>query len=321
MNKNILHIAHSLSETSNKFEMPTNKVSEIIDECKQILLTEREKRPPPHLDDKVLTSWNGLMISAFAKAYAVYGDEAYYDTAKKAAEFILANMYDNNSSTLMHRYRDGESRFEGTLEDYSFFIQALIDLWEAGFDIKYLETAIKLTEKMINDFYDKNEGAFYDTSGNDKSILVRTKEDYDSAEPTGNSIAVLSLLRLSQITHNDKWFEMANDSILLFSKKLEEQPYAMPQMLSALDFALNNPKQIVMSGDLKKEETYHLINEINNHFIPNKVLIHIGSSNIPDILNTWAMYKSDKPTVYVCENYTCQLPVASVEELKILLHK
>ena len=319
VNKNILHIAHSLSETSNKFEMPTNKVSEIIEECKQILFTEREKRPAPHLDDKVLTSWNGLMISAFAKAYAVFGDESYYDTAKKAAEFILANMFDSKSNTLKHRYRDGESRFEGTLEDYAFFTQGLIDLWEAGFDIKYLETSIVLAGKMINDFYDKNEGAFFDTSGNDKSILVRTKEDYDSAEPTGNSIAVMNLLRLSQITHNDEWFQMANDSINLFSKKLEEQPYAMPQMLSALDYALNNPKQIVISGDLKKEETNRMISEINNHFIPNKVLIHLDSSNIPDVLNSWAMYKSEKPTVFVCENYTCQLPVTTTDELKNLL--
>ncbi len=114
---------------------------------------------------------------------------------------------------------------------------------------------------------------------------------------------------------------MANDSILLFSKKLEEQPYAMPQMLSALDFALNNPKQIVISGDLEKEETKFLISEINNHFIPNKVLIHIDGNNISEVLNSWAMYKSDKPTVYVCENYTCQLPVTTVDELKKLLEK
>lgn len=321
VNKNILHIAHSLSETSNKFEMPTNKVSEIIEECKQILLTEREKRPAPHVDDKVLTSWNGLMISAFAKASAVYGDEKYYDIAKKAAEFILNNLYDENNKTLKHRYRDGELRFEGTLDDYAFFIQALIDIWEAGFDIKYLETAMLLTEKMISDFYDNAEGAFYDTSGNDKSILVRTKEDYDSAEPTGNSIAVMNLLRLSQITHNNKWFEMANDSISLFSGKLEEQPYAMPQMLSALDFALNNPKQIVISGDLNKDETKHLIREINNHFMPNKVLIHIDENNIPGVLSSWGMYKSEKPAVYVCENYTCQLPVSTIEELKKLLEK
>jgi uncharacterized protein YyaL (SSP411 family) len=321
VDKNILYLAHSISETANKFDKPTNAVNEIIEEDKKILFQHREKRPQAHLDDKVLVSWNGLMISAFAKAYQVFGDESYLHKAKDSTDFILTKMFNENNNSLMHRYRDGESRFDGNLEDYAFFIQGLIDLYEASFEFKYLETAVILSGKMITDFYDNDEGGFYDTSGIDKSILVRTKEDYDSAEPTGNSIAILNLLRLSEITDNKSWHEKAYNSILLFSKKIEAQPYAMPQMLVALDFALNKPKQIVISGDKKSNEAQNLMREVYSRFIPCKVLIHIDEESTSEILKPWFIYKSAKPTAYVCENYTCRLPVNNVNDLAKLLDK
>ncbi|MCC7159519.1 MAG: thioredoxin domain-containing protein, partial [Ignavibacteria bacterium] len=206
--KNILYIAHSVSETSNKFEKPTDEVARIIEEGKMILFDVREKRPLCHLDDKILTNWNGLMITAFAKASQVFGEAGYLEKAKNSAEFILKTLFKPESNTLLHRFRDGEAKIEGTLEDYAFFIQALIDLYESCFDEKYLDHAIKLTGTMINDFYDNEGGGFFDTSGKDKSILVRTKEDYDSAEPTGNSVAILCLLRLSYITGKIELYDM-----------------------------------------------------------------------------------------------------------------
>jgi uncharacterized protein YyaL (SSP411 family) len=208
-----MYIVHSISEASGKFEKSTNEISEIIDECKKILFKAREKRPKCHLDDKILTSWNGLMISAFAKAYRVFGETSYFEKAKSAADFIIENLYSKETNILLHRYRDGEAKRHGTLEDYAYFIPGLVDLYESCFDESYLEIAVNLTGRMTEDFYDNNDAGFFDTSGKDKSILVRTKEDYDSAEPTGNSIAILNLARLSYITGNTDLYDKAYNSI------------------------------------------------------------------------------------------------------------
>lgn len=321
MNKNILHQAYSLSDTSDKFKITADKTDKILTESKKILFEAREKRPRPHLDDKVLTSWNGLMISAFAKAYNVLGDEKYIELAKKSAGFILRNLF--KDKVLLHRYRDGEARYDGTLEDYAFFIQALVDLYEAYFDEKYLERTIELTNTMIEYFYDNKNGGFFDTSDKDKSILLRTKEDYDSAEPTGNSIAIMDLLRLSQLTENEDYHNKAIESLKLFSGKMFEQPYATPQMLCALDFSLTKPKQIIIAGNKNDKPAREMIREVHNHYIPNKILIfaEAGKENklipfLSSILKT-----SDKKTAYVCENYTCKLPVSNINDFKKLLEE
>lgn len=319
--KNILYFAHSIREASDKFEKPTNAIAEILDECKRILFEAREKRPKSHLDDKVLTSWNGLMITAFAKAYQVYGEVAYLEKARNAADFIIANLYNKKTNLLLHRWRDGEAKIAGTLEDYAFFTQGLLDLYESCFDEGYLNIAIGLTDKMIADFYDNDEGGFYDTSGEDKSILVRTKEDYDSAEPTGNSIAILNIARLSYITGNTKLFDKAYSSISAFSDKLGKMPYAMPQMLVALEYILFKPKQIVIAGKENDEMTYRMLQEVYKRFMPDKVLIQIDPKNIGDT-KTFAkdvITKADKTTAYVCENFACNLPVTTLEEfIKII---
>lgn len=319
--KNILYLAHSIREASDKFEKPTNAIAEILDECKRILFTAREKRPKSHLDDKVLTSWNGLMISAFAKAYQVYGEVAYLEKTKNAADFIIANLYNKETNLLLHRWRDGEAKIEGTLEDYAFFTQGLLDLYESCFDESYLNTAISITDKMISDFYDNDEGGFYDTSGEDKSILVRTKEDYDSAEPTGNSIAILNLARLSFITGNTELFDKAYNSVIAFSDKLTKMPYAMPQMLVALEYILFKPKQIVIAGKEKDEMTYRMLQEVYKRFMPDKILIQIDPKNI-SCTKTFAkdvITKADKTTAYVCENFACNLPVTTLEEFNKII--
>lgn len=315
MNKNILHQVHSLSDTSNNFNITADETDKILTKAKKILFKAREKRLRPHLDDKILTSWNGLIISAFAKAYNVFGDEKYIDITRKSADFILKNLFKNK--ILLHRYRDGEARYDGTLEDYAFFIQSLIDLFEACFDEKYLEKAIEFTNLMIEYFYDKENGGFFDTSDKDKSILFRTKGDYDSAEPTGNSIAIMDLLRLSQLTENEDYNNKAIESLSLFSGKMTEQPYGTPQMLCALDFSLNKPKQIIIAGNKNNKLAKEMIREFHNHYIPNKILIfaETGKENklIPFLSSI--LKASEKTTAYVCENYACKLPVHSLKDL------
>ncbi len=320
-NKNILYIAHSISETSNKFEKSTDEIHTIIEDCKKVLFETREKRPKPHLDDKVLVSWNGLMISAFTKAYQVFEKNEYLDSARSSAEFILSKLYDPKNNSLLHRYRDGEARFEGNLSDFAFFIQGLIDLYESSFDEKYLAFSVNLTESMLENFYDFENDGFFDTSGKDDSILVRTKEDYDSAEPTANSIAILNLLRLSQLTDNKQWYDKAYNSIMLFSKKLSAQPYAMPQMLCALDFALHKPMQIIISGEKNAFEVREMLAEVHKRYIPGKILIfaNVKSSSglMPFLANI--VSDSDKATAYICENYACKLPVSNITEFSRLL--
>ncbi len=321
--KNILYIARSVSETSNKFGLSTDETVKILRRSEDRMFEVREKRPRPHLDDKILTSWNGLMISAYAKAFQVLGETEYLERAVKSAEFIINNLYDKSSHTLKHRWRDGDARFEGTLEDYAFFTQALMDLYESCFNEKYLEIAVSLTETSINDFYDDENGGFFDTTGKDKSILVRTKEDYDSAEPTGNSIAILNLLRLSYITENTAWYDKANISLLLFAEKIIKMPYGMPQMLVALNLLLNKPKQIVISGKKDDETAMQMIKEVYKRFIPNKILIYIDPEKAGES-RTFApkiIGKAGKTTAYVCENFACRLPVNNAGELVKLINE
>jgi uncharacterized protein YyaL (SSP411 family) len=325
INKNILYNAHSISETANKFELSTDEANRIIVESEELLFEARGNRPNPHLDDKILTSWNGMMISAFAKTYAVFEKQSaaggYLELAQRSADFILEKLYDENKRMLLHRFRDGEARFEGTLEDYAFFIQGLLDLYESCFDEKYLEKAAMLSELMITYFYDNDEAGFFDTSGNDKSILVKTKEDYDSAEPTGNSIAIMNLLRISQLTDNKDMLDKAQKSLELFSGKMTAQPYAMPQMLCALDFSLAKPTEIIIAGKKDDALTQEMIHEVHSRFIPNRILIlaEPGKENklIPFLSSI--VKQNDKTTAYVCENFACKLPVSDLNEFRKLI--
>jgi hypothetical protein len=319
--KNILYKAHSISEASNKFERSTDEINNLLEESKKILFNAREKRPLPHKDDKILTSWNGLMISAFAKAYGVFNEPAYLEKAQMAADFILGNLYNSAEKKLLHRWRDGEAKIDATLEDFSFFSQGLIDLYEASFDEKYLKLAVELSEVMINDFYDEAEGGFFDTSGKDKSILVRTKEDYDSAEPTGNAVAINNLLRLSALTGNTIWYDMAYKSVLAFSGKLEKMPYAMPQMLIALDSLLYKPKQIIIAGSSNDETAYRMMREVLTRFIPDKVIVKIVPKDAANSITfaSKVVQSSAETTAYVCENFACRLPVKNVKDLLELL--
>jgi len=322
-NKNILYIANSIHDTANKFGKYEEEILSIINESRVLLFDNREKRSLPHLDDKILTSWNGLMISGFANAYRAFGDESYVNSARKSADFILSKLYDHDNKILYHRYRDGESRFEGTLEDYAFFIQGLLDLYEACFEEKYLEAAAGLAELMISCFYDKEHGAFFDTTGNDKSILLRTKEEYDSAEPTGNSVAVLDLLRLSHFMENYSYYELAEGTLNFFSSRISDNPYSMPGMLSSADFYFSKTKQIIISGERDSAQTKDLISEVNKHYLPNSILILVEPGkqyHLMPFLNS-IIIDSKISSAYVCENYTCKLPVTGAEELRKILQE
>ena len=185
VNQNILYRAHSLDEAAPKFKRSPDQVDSILRESRRLLLQVRNQRMRPYLDDKILVSWNGLMISAFARAHQVLGVAEYLETARRAADFILEHLYRKETGRLLRRYREGEARFEGHLEDYAFLVMGLIDLYQAGSDIHDLKRSMELMEAAVDLFYDQETGAFFDTSGQDASLILRTRDDYDAAEPTG----------------------------------------------------------------------------------------------------------------------------------------
>ncbi len=323
--KNVLHLLHTPTEVSKQLALSEAEGMRLLSSARQKLFAVRNQRPRCHLDDKILTSWNGLMISALARAYQVLGNLRYLRAAEKSAAFILSRMRNTLTGELYHRYRDGEARFEGQIDDYAFFTQALIDLYEAGFNVDWLTEAIRLAEAQNRLFYDHEKGGFFDTTGGDPSLLVRTKEWYDGAEPSGNSVAILNLLRLVQFTSNQELETMAKKSLSFFGERLFSAGQAMPQMLTALSFGISKPKQIILAGEAGDPHTQKLVREVHAHFVPEKVLMLADKGTGGAQLSIFnppirSMQKIDgQSTAYVCENYACQLPTSDPVELSRIL--
>ena len=323
--KNILYVASSLPETSKKFNRSQEEVLRALKASRQSLLAVRKRRPRPYLDDKILVSWNGLMISAFARASQTFGDPRYRKAAARSADFILRKLYDAKTGRLLRRYREGESRYEAHLADYAFLTMGLLDLYEADLDIRWLKQAVALTEKSKELFYDSESGGFFDTAGEDPTLLLRTKETYDSAQPSGNSITILNLLRLSQMTKNENWGKLAERTLTFYGDQLAAGPESMPQMLSALDFHLGSVKQIVIAGDPKREDTRAILKNIHERYLPHKVILSADGGPGQDYLGRLIpSIKGMRPlggkaAAYICENYTCKLPTSDLDSLARML--
>ncbi|MCH8272147.1 MAG: thioredoxin domain-containing protein [Candidatus Marinimicrobia bacterium] len=312
--KNVLYLAHTLKETAEKFDIPLNETDKLLNDARTVVYEHREKRINPHLDDKILVSWNGYMISAYSRAYQILHDDDYLRSAEKAALFIKTNLYSAKDKILLRRFRDGEAGITANLSDYALLVGGMIDLYEASFNADWIEWADELNDLMIERFYDDKSGVFYDTPESSENLIVRMRDDYDGAEPTGNSIAVMNLLRLSQILNKGELREMADKILSYYSGILKKSPHALPQMLAAVDFSLTKPKQIIIAGDLKSDDTKMMLKTLYEFYIPNKVVIHADSENESnyvtknlEIVKYMTMIKG-KATAYVCENYACKLP-------------
>ena len=293
-----------------------------IAELKIKLLALRSKRVRPHLDDKVLSAWNGLMISAFAKGGAILSEPRYTQAARRSADFILGRMYDPKTGVLMRRYRQQDAAIPGFLDDYAFFTEGLLDLYEADFQLAYLQAAITLTEKQLDLFEDKSAGGFFSTAIGDSSLVMRMKDDYDGAEPSGNSVTACNLLRLAQMTDR-KDFRDASDRLLrAFAPRIGAHPVTAPQMLAAYEFSLSKPKQIVLVGS---EGLPALLHELNSRFLPHKIVLLVDGEASRKALSAYLPViedmaeKDGKATAYVCENYACQLPTADPKTFAELL--
>lgn len=324
-NANVLFTAHSEQEAAIKFNRSQTEIHTTVERCLQKLLDHRQQRPHPIIDDKVILSWNALMISAFAKAYEVLGDKSYLDTALRCNAFLSTHLYSPKDQRLLRRYRAGEARIEATLQDYAFYVQALLDLYEASFQIQLLQQAIALNEQMVRLFYDSKTGAFFDTSANDESLPVRTRDFNDDSEPSGNSIAMLDLLRISEITGSKKNRDLADRALHFFAERAAEQPEAMPQFLTALNMSLEKPKHIIIAGRTGDPLTKQMLREIRSRFLPDRIILLADGSDdqkflaklLPVIANTRML--EGKPTVYVCEDLVCKLPTSDPQRLAEML--
>ncbi|MFX1551016.1 MAG: thioredoxin domain-containing protein [Promethearchaeota archaeon] len=307
--KNILHLNN----------LPDTEIVEKIEKIRLTLFEERENRIHPHKDDKILTDWNGLMIAALAKGAIAFQENKYLENAKKAANFILSKLTDSNNK-LLHRYKDGVSEINGFLTDYSFLIWGLIELYEATFDIFFLKSALELHKIQNEDFWDKNIGGFFFTSKDSEQLLTKQKEIYDGAIPSGNSIAMLNLLRLSYITGDHELEEKADKLLRVFSEKIKANPLAYTQFLIAIDFALGPSYSLVIAGNSLGEDTKEFINLIRNEYTPNKVLmLRKIEQETPDIdkYSNFVEFFYDyqgKATAYVCINKTCKPPTHDINQ-------
>lgn len=323
--KNILFVAHDIEATAQRFAQSPEAIRRILAEAHEKLFAARAARPRPHLDDKTLTAWNGLMISAFARAHQVLGEAQWLAAANRAAAFIRDRLFDETSGTLRRRYRAGEAAFDGYLDDYAYLIRGLLDLYEAGFDIRHLEWAMALQKTQDALFWDTEHGGYFATSGNDASVLLRIKDDYDGAEPSASSVAAHNLLRLARMTDHDGYSETAEKTILAFSRQLNRAPHAMPAMLTALDFRLAAPKQIVIVGAQNAADTHALLRVVHARFIPNKVLLLAdGGDGQKALARRFDFIASlhpidGKAAAYVCENGACKLPTSDPATLAALL--
>ena len=300
--KNILYLRESLDDATEA-DLATAKAA---------LLAIRAKRVRPHLDDKILTAWNGLMISAFAKAAQILDEPRYLLAAQRATGFILTRMFHEPSATLLRRYRDGDAAIPGFLDDYAFFIGALLDLYEADFDPRHVEMAIRLADKMRELFQDPEQGAFFSTAAGDGNLVLRMKDDYDGAEPSGNAAALLVLLRLAHFTDRADYRAAAERTLRALASKITAQPVAVPQMLVGLDYYLSPKREVVIAGAPDE-----FLRQVRSRFMPRTITLLSNATFFPSAAHMHAL--DGKPTAYVCENYTCQLPTTELAKLVKLL--
>jgi uncharacterized protein YyaL (SSP411 family) len=323
--RNILHLKKSLPEIASRLKMHEQELAKRLEAARQRLFAARDKRIHPHKDDKILADWNGLMIAALAKGAQVFNEPSYTEAAKRAADFILKNMR-KPDGRLLHRYRDGHADIAANLDDYAFLVWGLIDLYESTFDVNYLQTALNLDGDLVKHFWEDKGGGFYFTADDGENLLIRQKEINDNAIPSGNSVAMLNLLRLGRATANSNLEEKAAKIERAFSKTVEQFPGAFTQLMVAVDFGIGPSYEIVIVGDSRAEDTKAMLKAIGRQFAPNKVvLFRPTEKESPDIIRIAEFTKNQsslggKATAYVCLNYVCKLPTTDVNKMLELLN-
>ena len=322
---NILHLTESFTELASHLSMSLPVLKKHMESIRQKLFAYREKRIHPHKDDKILTNWNGLMIAALAKGAQVFNEPRYATAANRAADFIL-NHLTTPAGRLIHRYRDGQAALPAHIDDYAFLIYAMLELYETTFDVSYIHRALEMNRDLINHFWDDNSGGFYFTADDSEGLLLRQKEIYDGAIPSGNSVAMANLLRLGRLTANSDFERKAARIGHAFSGNVWQSPSAYTQLMVALDFALGPSYEVVIAGDSPANDTREMLGAIRGRFIPNKIIIlRPTEQESPEIDNIAPFIRNHssingQATAYICSNYDCRLPTSDIDTMLRLLN-
>ena len=318
--KNILHRIKSISQIADDFGISESVATERINKSLKKLFDARNGRIRPHLDNKILTDWNGLTITAFSKAASAFGEKKYADTASKAIEFIRMNMK-NDDFTLLHRYLEGSAGIDGMIDDYAFTMLGLLEFYEYSGEAEYLELAENICNKFIELFADENGGFFF-TSSTAEKLIARKKEIYDGAMPAGNSVMIDVLTRLYGYTHYAKYYDIAEKSVRAFATAINNVPSAYTYLLAGLDRFRNGSLDLVILAGNNEETAKQLKDDIRKNFNPNIILkmIHPNSniSKLPEYMQNMVAVNNEI-TAYICSGTACSEPVSGIEKIRKVL--
>ena len=315
--KNILNVSRSVEDVAKATGTTREHLQEVLERGRRELFAVRELRIKPARDEKILTAWNGLMLASFAEAAAILERSDYREAAERNAHFVLENL--RRDGLLLRTHKDNQSKLNGYLEDYAFLIDGLIALYQATGGLRWLEEARTLTEKMLEEFWDAEEGGFFYTGKSHEELIVRSKDYLDNATPSGNSVAAEVLLYLASLTANEDYARQAVTIFRLMRDPLKRYASAFGRLLGALDFHLSTHKEIAIIGEREKQETHELLREVWTRYLPNKIVAQTEggdekAAEVVPLLQDRTMIDG-RSTAYVCEHYTCQQPVTSPAEL------
>jgi hypothetical protein len=318
--KNILHPILTLEQASKYFNRGVDEIAALLEEAKAKLFAEREKRIKPFRDEKVITAWNGLALSGLAEAIKISGNQEYRRAATRTVEFIFSKLF--RDGHLLHTYRDGVAKILGYLDDYAFLAVGLLDLFEATLDRSLLARTIELTDILIGEFWDDDDGAFFYTGKSHEQLISRAKPAFDASIPSGNSMAAQLLLRLYHYTSREVYLKKAETILRSYHDSMAAQPFGLAHMLGALDFYLRKPKEIVIVGEPDEPRTREILEGVHSTYLPNSTLQLVRPNEKIDEMAPLLKGKSQvggRATGYVCHNFTCSAPVTTWDELRRLL--
>ena len=322
--KSILIVRRTIAETARRFDTSREEISAILDESLGKMRDARAKRPAPRTDTKILASWNGLMISAFARAGQALGEEKYTRAATDAASFVESRLWDAKLGKLRRRFADGHAGIDGVADDYSFMIAALLDLYETTFDVRWLQLSRSIQEAQDRTFWSEDRSG-YRRSIAKSEIPADLRDSYEHDMPSHDSVSVVNLLRLAAMTGQEAWAKRARTILSSYSGVIGPDPTSMPALLTAFDLSVSSWREVVIAGPAGNEKTKRLLGEVHRRFIPAKILLLADGSTGQKQLVEWLPFVGDmRPidgaaTAYVCENRVCNLPTSDPSKLAALL--
>jgi len=317
--KNVLHLKRPIEDSAREMKIPESELKESIETARKKLFSARNERVRPERDDKILTDWNGLVISSLAKGAQVLGEKELEMAAARAADFVLEKMRDDKGR-LLHRYREDSAGILGNLDDYAFFIWGLIELYEAGFKTRYLRVALELARDLVSRFEDEEVGGFYFTPMDGEDLILRRKDCHDGALPSGNAVAILDLLRLSRMTGETKLEEIGSKALDSFAARAKGVPAAHLHLLSALDFALGPTSEVVIAGPADSPKTEEMLKTLRSRFLPRSVVLLRPPGEEAEIAAIAEFTKemgmaNGEAAAYVCSGKVCNPPTTDPNEM------